>query len=272
MGDPMDVSPAVLPEHVAANRTSWDTEAPNMVAAGERSWREQPGEETWGIYGVPESQLHLLPDDLAGLDAIELGCGTGYVSAWMARRGARPVGIDNSPEPARDGAPAPARARDRVPAPPWQRGGGPATPTPRSTWRSASTAPSCGRTRTAGSPRPPACCARRPAPRADQQRPRVPRLPSDADAPLEERLHRTQFGMGRVNWDGGDGVEFHLSHSDWIRLFRANGFEILELLEPQRPGGRDDDLRLGAATTGRAVARRGDLEGPQDRLMQYLRM
>jgi SAM-dependent methyltransferase len=26
----------------------------------------------------------------------ELGCGTGYVSAWLARRGARPVGIDNS--------------------------------------------------------------------------------------------------------------------------------------------------------------------------------
>jgi SAM-dependent methyltransferase len=38
----------------------------------------------------------MLPDDLAGLDAIELGCGTGYVSAWMARRGARVVGIDNS--------------------------------------------------------------------------------------------------------------------------------------------------------------------------------
>ncbi|MFN7974378.1 MAG: class I SAM-dependent methyltransferase [Acidobacteriota bacterium] len=26
-----------------------------------------------------------------------LGCGTGYVSAWLARRGARAVGIDNSP-------------------------------------------------------------------------------------------------------------------------------------------------------------------------------
>src|ERR1019366_9873877 len=27
---------------------------------------------------------------------IELGCGTAYVSAWLARRGARVVGIDNS--------------------------------------------------------------------------------------------------------------------------------------------------------------------------------
>jgi len=45
---------------------------------------------------VPESALRVLPDDLDGRDTIELGCGTGYVSAWMARRGARPVGIDNS--------------------------------------------------------------------------------------------------------------------------------------------------------------------------------
>ncbi len=46
----------------------------------------------------PLAELHVLPDDLAGLDTIELGCGTAYVSAWLMRRGARPVGIDNSPE------------------------------------------------------------------------------------------------------------------------------------------------------------------------------
>jgi acid stress-induced BolA-like protein IbaG/YrbA/SAM-dependent methyltransferase len=34
--------------------------------------------------------------DMTGMDAIELGCGTGYVSAWMARRGARVTGIDVS--------------------------------------------------------------------------------------------------------------------------------------------------------------------------------
>jgi 2-polyprenyl-3-methyl-5-hydroxy-6-metoxy-1,4-benzoquinol methylase len=45
---------------------------------------------------VPESQLHVFPDRIAGLDVIELGCVTGYVSAWLARRGGRPVGLDNS--------------------------------------------------------------------------------------------------------------------------------------------------------------------------------
>jgi 2-polyprenyl-3-methyl-5-hydroxy-6-metoxy-1,4-benzoquinol methylase len=85
-----------LPEHVARNRTAWDSWAPEYIANGERSWRLGPGEETWGVWNIPEREIRLLPDDLAGTDTIELGCGTAYVSAWLARRGARPVGIDNS--------------------------------------------------------------------------------------------------------------------------------------------------------------------------------
>ena len=64
--------------------------------SGEESWATD--EVTWGIYSVPETEWHLLPDDLAGKDTIELGCGTAYVSAWLAKRGAKPVGIDNSPK------------------------------------------------------------------------------------------------------------------------------------------------------------------------------
>jgi len=45
-----------------------------------------------GWWGIP-----LLPADLNGKNVVELGCGTAYVSAWAARRGARRVvGIDNS--------------------------------------------------------------------------------------------------------------------------------------------------------------------------------
>src|ERR671913_179427 len=68
--------------------------AADWVEQGRRSW--EATEPTWGIWDLPETELRLLPDDLAGMDTIELGCGTGYVSAWLARRGARPVGIDNS--------------------------------------------------------------------------------------------------------------------------------------------------------------------------------
>ncbi len=83
-----------LPEHVARNRASWDAWAPDYVDAAERNWAS--AEPTWGIFGVPEAQVGMFGDGVAGLDAIELGCGTAYVSAWLARHGARPVGIDNS--------------------------------------------------------------------------------------------------------------------------------------------------------------------------------
>lgn len=83
-----------LPEHVAENRRYWDECAHEWVAPGERHFRQS--EPTWGIWGIPESELRLLPEDLTGKDAIELGCGTGYVSCWLSRRGARVVGIDNS--------------------------------------------------------------------------------------------------------------------------------------------------------------------------------
>ncbi len=89
-------TPEPLPDHVRRNRSAWDEWAPEFVASGERSWALQPGEETWGVWAIPEAEVGLLPADLAGKDTIELGCGTGYVSAWLARRGARPVGIDNS--------------------------------------------------------------------------------------------------------------------------------------------------------------------------------
>jgi SAM-dependent methyltransferase len=85
-----------LPDHVRRNRAEWDTWAVDFVANGERSWRLAPGDEKWGTWDIPEREVHLLPDDLEGRDAIELGCGTGYISAWLARRGAKPVGIDNS--------------------------------------------------------------------------------------------------------------------------------------------------------------------------------
>jgi hypothetical protein len=40
--------------------------------------------------------------------------------------------------------------------------------------------------------------------------------------------------MGRFEWADG-GVEYHLAHGDWIRLLRANAFEVLELVELQAP-------------------------------------
>src|SRR4029450_12150628 len=84
-----------LPEHVRRNRARWNAEARNYAAGGARAWARP--EPTWGIWRVPESRLGVLPKNLAGRAGIELGCGTAYVSAWLARRGVTVVGIDASP-------------------------------------------------------------------------------------------------------------------------------------------------------------------------------
>jgi hypothetical protein len=84
----------VSDDYVLVNRVGWDAEAPNLVERGRTAWaREEP---VWGR-GNPESELQLLKG-LAGLDAIELGCGTAYISAWIVRRGARVIALDNASE------------------------------------------------------------------------------------------------------------------------------------------------------------------------------
>ena len=45
-------------------------------------------EMVWGLFEVPERRLGVL-GDVAGLDVLELACGTAYCSAWLARSGAR---------------------------------------------------------------------------------------------------------------------------------------------------------------------------------------
>jgi SAM-dependent methyltransferase len=61
-------------------------------------------------------------------------------------------------------------------------------------------------------------------------------LCSPDTGPIVDRLVRPQFGMHRLDWRGdGGGIEFHLGHGDWVRLLRANGFEILDLIEIRAP-------------------------------------
>ena len=56
-------------------------------------------------------------------------------------------------------------------------------------------------------------------------------VPPEDDMAATERLLRPAFGMYRVEWSGSQGVEFHLSHADWIRLLRRSGFDVEDLIE-----------------------------------------
>ena len=120
-----------------------------------------------------------------------------------------------------------------------------------------------GRSRTSGSPRRRGCCA--PAGGSssctnsmlvDPLRPR--RGPTSAEQLAAPAVRHVPRRSGR----GDVGIEFHLSHGDWIRLLRANGFEIEDAA---RAAGRAPDAGDARATTttsrssGRSSGRRGDL-------------
>ena len=61
--------------------------------------------------------------------------------------------------------------------------------------------------------------------------------PDEDGVPADERMVRPQLGMHRFEWPDDPGVEFHLSHGDWISLLRAHGFEIEQLIELYPPEG-----------------------------------
>src|SRR5437764_15154388 len=95
-----------LPSHALRNREVWTQE--NASYTGPKAleaWQQE--EIRWGVLHVPESEVGALPN-VAGKDVVELGCGTAYFSAWLARRGARPVGVDVTPAQLES-----ARARQR---------------------------------------------------------------------------------------------------------------------------------------------------------------
>jgi SAM-dependent methyltransferase len=226
-----------LPEHVQHNREYWDGMADRWVGAGERAWREN--ELTWGIFQIPQAQAPLVPDDVNGLDVIELGCGTGYVSSWLARRGARPVGIDNS-----EGQLATARRLQQEHGIefPLLHGNAEEVPYPDESFDLAVSEYGAAIWCDPYKWIPEAARLLRPGGRLAFLGNSVLSMlcaPEDENEKPTDRMLRPQQGMHRFAWDDG-GVEFHLGHGDMIRLLHANGFEVEDLIEIFAPADAVD--------------------------------
>jgi SAM-dependent methyltransferase len=218
-------------ERNAANWTEANREYTDENA--ETNWALD--EISWGVWGVDESDLNVL-GDVAGLDVVELGCGTAYFSAWLAKLGARPVGVDVTP--AQLDTARRMQAATGIEFPLVEADAG-ATGLPDA---------SCdlvvseyGASIWVDPYRwiPEAARLLRPggwlmfltnAPLVILTSPEL-----EADGPAGTTLLRPYFGMHRVVWPDDTSVEFHLPHGEWIDLLRDNGFEVERLVE-LRPG------------------------------------
>ena len=242
MSDDADTAADDLPEHARVNRTYWDSVADQWVEMGERAWTEEPA---WGIWGVPEADCPMLLDDMSGMRAIELGCGTGYVSSWMIRRGATAVGIDNS---ANQLATARRLADEHGVELELIHGNAETVPKPDASFDYAISEygaaiwadphrwiPEAWRLLKPGGQltflgNHPFCMTTQ---------------PRDEDVPATLNLIEPYFDMHRIEWTipGEESVEFNLPISEWMQLFRDVGFEVLDFREP-RPSSPGAEMRF----------------------------
>ena len=230
-----------LPDHARENQGYWNATAADWVAAGERGWQQD--EPTWGIWQVHERELRMLPSDMRGLDAVELGCGSAYVSAWMARRGASVTGIDLSQEQL-----ATARRLAREHGVPLTLVHGSAEATPFEAERFDFAISEYGAAIWCDPYVwvPEAYRLLRPGGRlVFLGHHALGQVCSPLDgAPVVERLERPYFGMHRIDWTGVEldpgGIEFALPVSDWFALFHRVGFVVEDYLEPRPPEGAAD--------------------------------
>jgi SAM-dependent methyltransferase len=174
---------------------------------------------------------------------IDLGCGTGYWCAWLARLGASPVGLDVSEAQLETARELQREHRLDFPlvhasaeAPPFPDGSfdlvfseyGAAIWCDPYLW-----IPQAFRLLRPGGRLIFLCnsvLAMLAAPPSDQ--------------PAGETLLRPQFGMHRIDWPDTGEIDFHLPHSAMLRLLRETGFEVEALHELHAPEGDDDEVRF----------------------------
>lgn len=229
--------PELTPD-AARNRAMWDAFSDEYQAKHAQTLAESGG-LAWGSSRLPESALRVL-GDVAGKDILELGCGAARWSIGLARAGARPVGLDVSTRQLEHARRLMAEAGVDFPL----------------VHASAEAVPLADRSFDI------VFCDHGAMTFADPYRtvPEASRLLRSGGlfafshhSPIEticwalgaekvgDRLVLDYFGLHRI--DLGEDVAYQLPYGEWIRLFRANGFLVEDLIEPRPLPGATSTFR-----------------------------
>jgi SAM-dependent methyltransferase len=192
---------------------------------------------SWGQFGVTEESIGSPLGDVADEDILELGCGTAYFSAWLARRGARPVGLD--PTPAQLATARRLQSETGLEFP-LIAGIGEDIPCPDASFDMVLSEYGASLWADPYLWIPEAARVLRPGGRLVFLTQSVLTYLCAPDVgEVADSLQRPMFGMHKINWPDEDGTEFNLAHGDWVRLLRKHGFELEDLIELQVPEGVD---------------------------------
>jgi SAM-dependent methyltransferase len=211
------------------NRESW-THANAEYTDRQATEEWARADVTWGVWGAREDELGTL-GDVAGLDVVELGCGTAYVSAWLARRGARPVGVDVTP--------AQLETARRMQAEydlvfPLIEASAEEVPLPDASFDLAISEYGASIWCDPHRWLPEAHRLLRPGGRLWFLRNSTLSILCGPDLELDrvgERLLRPQRDLGRLEWPDDIAVEWQLPHGELFRLLRRTGFDVVDLVE-----------------------------------------
>jgi SAM-dependent methyltransferase len=221
--------------HVLRNRQVWDAWSEKFAGPGERAWASD--RITWGIWNIAEDEVRVLPD-VAGSRVLELGCGTAYISAWLARRGARVIGLDNSSKQLATARRLQSEFDLRFPL---IHANAEMPPLADETFdlviSEYGASIWCDPYRWV----PQAYRMLRPGGQLIFLRNSTIQMlcmpEPEVSMTALQTLSRDYFGLHRIEWSDDHSVEFVLPYGKWIELFRRCGFVVEALVELQAPPG-----------------------------------
>ena len=224
-----------LKKHQITNRDYWQTRADWYVKPGEKGWRDP--NPKWGIWGISDDELTVLPADLNGKNCLEIGCGAGYVSAWMARRGAFVVGVDPTPNQL---STAVRLNKEQDLNVHFVEGFGETLPFADETFDFAISEYGAALWAAPYEWIPEASRVLKPGASLHfmtNHSLSITCMADDETEGLTKSLQRPYLSLYKTQWPDEESVEFHLPHGKWIELLVSNGFEIKRLIELGAPSG-----------------------------------